>query len=249
MSEPANHVPGDALLDGRVVLVTGATSGIGRAVATALVRHGATVVLHGRDETRLDELYRALSELGPEPSVAALDLEKAQGPDYVALTDAIDERYGRLDGLVLNAGILGDRSPIEHYDIGQWQRVMHVNVNAQFILIRCLLPLLRRSDDGSVVLTTSGVGNRGRAFWGAYSVSKFATEGLAQILAEELENTKIRVNYVNPGATRTRMRAHAYPGEDPGTLAPPEEIVGTYLYLLGPESRGVNGQRFECQGR
>jgi NAD(P)-dependent dehydrogenase (short-subunit alcohol dehydrogenase family) len=153
----------------------------------------------------------------------------------------------RLDGLLHNAAILGDRSPIEHYDIGLWQRVMQVNVTAPFILTRCFLSLLRHSKDASIVFTTSGVGHRGRAYWGAYAASKFAIEGMSQVLADELENTSIRVNCINPGRTRTRMRAHAYPAEDPKTVPLPESLTGPYLYLLGPDSVGVTGQRIECQ--
>jgi NAD(P)-dependent dehydrogenase (short-subunit alcohol dehydrogenase family) len=244
---PADFSPAQGLLADRVILVTGATAGIGRAVAADLTRHGATVVLHGRNAKKLQALYEELCELGPEPAVAQLDLERAQGDDYQALVDAIEERYGRLDGLLHNAGILGDRSPIEHYDIGLWQRVMHVNLNTAFILTRCLLPLLRASTDASLLFTTSGVGSEGRAFWGAYSVSKFGTEAMTQILAQELDNTNIRVNCVNPGATRTNMRRKAYPAEDPAELRSPEDITDTYLYLLGPDSRGVTGQRFRCQ--
>lgn len=244
---PPDFSPAPDLLADRVILVTGATAGIGRAVATDLVRHGATVVVHGRSAKKLQALYEELCELGPEPAVAQLDLERAQGDGYQGLVDAIEERYGRLDGLLHNAGILGDRSPIEHYDIALWQRVMHVNLNTAFILTRCLLPLLRVSDDASLLFTTSGVGSEGRAFWGAYSVSKFGTEAMTQILAQELDNTHIRVNCVNPGATRTDMRRKAYPAEDPEELRTPGEITATYLYLLGPGSRGVTGQRFNCQ--
>jgi NAD(P)-dependent dehydrogenase (short-subunit alcohol dehydrogenase family) len=244
---PANYQPATDALAERVILVTGATAGIGRAVARALVTHGATVVLHGRNEKKLQALYEELLPLGPEPAVAQIDLERAQGPDYQSLIDAIEERYGRLDGLLHNAGMLGDRSPVEHYDIGLWQRVIHVNLNAAFILTRCLLPLMRQSDDASLVFTTSGVGHHGRAFWGAYSVSKFGTEGLTEILADELENTSIRVNCINPGATRTNMRRRAYPAEDPRTLRAPEDITSPYLYLLGPDGREVNGCRLECQ--
>jgi NAD(P)-dependent dehydrogenase (short-subunit alcohol dehydrogenase family) len=232
---------------GRVILVTGATAGIGRAIAHDLVVAGATVILHGRNEKSLEALFQELKSLGPEPAVAQLDLERAQGPEYQALTTEIESRYGRLDGLLHNAGILGDRTPIEHYDIGLWQRVMLVNVTAPFILTRCLLPLLRQSADASLVFTTSGVGRRGRAYWGAYAAAKAATEALAEVLADELENTTVRVNLVNPGPTRTRMRMRAYPAEDRSTLATPETITPTYLYLLGAASRGVRGQRFEAQ--
>ncbi len=243
MDDYRDYRPDPRTFADRIILVTGATRGIGRAVATALVRQGATVVLHGRNAKALDDLYKELCELGPEPAVAQLDLERAQGNDYRALTEQIESRYGRLDGLLHNAAILGDRSPIEHYDIGLWQRVVHVNLNTAFILTRCFLPLLRASDDASLVFTSSGVGNEGRAYWGAYSVSKFGIEGLSQVLADELENTPIRVNCVDPGGTRTRMRALAYPAEDPRTLPRPEDIMGGYLYLLGRDSRDVSGQR------
>jgi NAD(P)-dependent dehydrogenase (short-subunit alcohol dehydrogenase family) len=245
--DPRTYSAPPDLLANRVILVTGATRGLGRAVATDLVKHGATVILHGRNAETLDALYEELRKLGPEPAVAALDLERAQGDEYQHLTAQMTERYGRLDGLLHNAAILGDRSPIEHYDIGLWQRVMHVNVTSAFILTRCFLPLLRNSKDASIVFTTSGVGHRGRAYWGAYAASKFAIEGMSQVLADELENTSIRVNCINPGRTRTRMRAHAYPAEDPKTVPAPESLTGPYLYLLGPDSAGVTGQRIECQ--
>ncbi len=244
---PEDYEPAAGLLDGRVILITGATAGIGKAVATDLVRYGATAILHGRNEKKLQALYEELRQIGPEPAVAQLDLERAQAADYQALIDAIEERYGRLDGLLHNAAILGDRSPIEHYDIGLWQRVIHVNLNTAFILTRCLLPLMRQSADASLAFTTSGVGSEGRAFWGAYSVSKFGTEGLTEILSHELENTPIRVNCINPGATRTNMRRKAYPAEDARNLVAPEHITRPYLYLLGPDSRGITGQRIACQ--
>ena len=241
------YAPSPAELAGRVILVTGATAGIGRAVARALVAHGATVLLHGRNAALLEALYQELKSIGPEPAVAQLDFERAQGPEYQALTDEIETRYGRLDGLLHNAGILGDRTPIEHYDIGTWQRVLHVNLTAPFILTRCLLPLLRQSADASVLFTSSGVGNVGRAYWGAYSVSKFGTEGLAQVLGDELEQTPIRVNCINPGSTRTRMRARAFPAENPATLPAPDALVLPYLFLLGPASRGLSRRRFDAQ--
>jgi NAD(P)-dependent dehydrogenase (short-subunit alcohol dehydrogenase family) len=242
-----SYTPSPDAFAGRVILVTGATAGIGRAVARDLVRSGATVILHGRSEQALEALYQELVPLGPEPAVAQLDLERAQGPQYESLTSEIEARYGRLDGILHNAAMLGDRSPIEHYDIGLWQRVLLVNLTAPFVLTRCLLPLLRKSEDASVLFTTSGVGQRGRAYWGAYAVSKAGLEGLAEVLADELENTQIRVNLINPGGTRTRMRKRAYPAENPESLPSPESITPAFLYLLGAASRAVRGQRIELR--
>jgi len=239
----------EGLLRDRVILVTGAGSGIGRALAKAAAGLGATVILHGRSVRKLEALYDEIGAAGcPEPAIFPLDLARARGEDYDRLSGAIEEQWGRLDGLVQNAGILGSRTPIEHHDVAEWQRVLHVNLTAPFILCRCLLPLMYKSDDASVIFTSSGVGRRGKAYWGAYAVSKFGIEGLNQVLADELENKPgIRVNAVNPGPTRTAMRAAAYPAEDPMRLKTPEEILGVYLYLLGPDSRGTSGASFDAQ--
>jgi NAD(P)-dependent dehydrogenase (short-subunit alcohol dehydrogenase family) len=244
-----DYEPRADLLKDRVILVTGASAGIGRVLALRAASLGATVVLHGRAVARLESLYDEICTAGhPEPAIFPLDLARAKGEDYDRLSGAIEEQWGRLDGLVNNAGMLGSRSPIQHHDVAEWQRVMHVNLTAPFILCRCLLPLLLRSEDASVIFTSSGVGRIGKAYWGAYAVSKFGVEGLNQVLAEELESKPaIRVNAVNPGPTRTAMRAAAYPAEDPGRLKTPEEILGVYLYLLGPDSRGVSGRSIDAQ--
>lgn len=237
------------LLADRIIMVTGAGAGIGRALAKEAAARGATVILLGRTQSRLESVYDEICAAGgATPAIFPLNLERAVGDDYDRLSGAIESQWGRLDGLVHNAGILGARTPIEHHDVGDWQRVLHVNLTAPFILCRCLLPLLLKSRDASIVFTSSGVGRGGKAYWGAYAVSKFGIEGLNQVLADELENKpNIRVNAVNPGATRTSMRAAAYPGEDPARLKTPEEILGVYLYLLGPGSRGVTGQSFDAQ--
>jgi len=245
---PATYHPDSNLLDGRIILVTGAGAGIGRAVAKAFAAHGATVGLLGRTLKKLEALYdEILADGHPRPSIVHLDLAKADGPAYFQLADSIRDEYGRLDGIVHNAGILGHRSPIEHYDVKTWSEVMHINLTVPFVMTQTLLPLLRAADDASVIFTSSGVGRKGRAYWGAYAVSKFGTEGLSQVLADELDGTTIRANCINPGRTRTSMRAAAYPGEDPETLLPPEAIMAPYLYLMGPDSRGVTGQSLDAQ--
>lgn len=243
------HVASPDELKDRVIAVTGASSGIGRAVALACARHGANVILIGRNAGKLEAVHTEIEKAGwPEPIIALLDLEKALAKDYDQLAAAVLERYGRLDGLLHNAGLLGTLSPIEHYDVPTWCRVMHVNVTAAFALTQVLLPALKKSADASVIFTSSAVGRHGRAYWGAYGVSKFALEGLSQTLAGELENiTAIRVNTLNPGRVRTMMRRTAYPAEDINTLPLPEAITGPYVALLGPATRGVTGKAFDCQ--
>lgn len=244
-----SYAPPPDALAGRVILVTGASGGIGAPLAEACAALGAQVVLCGRNVKKLEVVYDAIVAAGgPRPSIAPLDLERADAGHYGALTDAVRSEFGRLDGLVHLAGALGDRSPIEHYDVVTWLRVMHVNVNAAFILTQAMLPLLKLSPDASVIFTTSGVSTRGRAYWGAYAVSKFALEGLTQVLADETDpNTNIRVNSVNPGKVRTAMRARAYPGEDAASVPLPAAALATYLYLLGADSRGATGRRFDAQ--
>jgi NAD(P)-dependent dehydrogenase (short-subunit alcohol dehydrogenase family) len=242
-------VPQADELRGRAILVTGAGDGIGRAVSLALARAGAQVILLGRTVRKLEAVHAQIEKLGaPEASIVPLDLERALAADYEAVAAAIEKRYGRLDGLLHNAALLGALTPIEQYDVPTFMRVMHVNVTAEFVLTRQLLPLLRASQDAAVLFTSSGVGNRGRAYWGAYSISKFAVEGMAQVLAQELENTsQVRVNVIDPGKVRTSMRRMAYPSEAPGSLPTPESLTAAYLALLGPASRGVTGQRFRAQ--
>jgi NAD(P)-dependent dehydrogenase (short-subunit alcohol dehydrogenase family) len=247
--DPRALVPEADELAGRVIAVTGATQGIGQAVALACARHGAQVVLIGRTAARLQAVHGLIQKEGlPQATIGLLDLETALARDYDALAAAILERYGRLDGLVHNAGILGALAPIEHYDVPTWCRVLHVNLTAAFALTQVLLPLLKASSDASVLFTTSTVGRRGRAYWGAYAVSKFGVEGLTQILAAELESVAaIRVNALNPGRARTRMRRQAYPAEVLESLPLPETLTSPYVTLLGPASRGVTGMSFDAQ--
>jgi NAD(P)-dependent dehydrogenase (short-subunit alcohol dehydrogenase family) len=247
--DPRGYLPAPGDFKDRAILVTGASDGIGRAVALALAGAGAQVILHGRNVRKLEAVHAEIEKLGaPEAGIVPLDLERALAADYDAVADAIDKRYGRLDGLLHNAALLGTLTPIEQYDVPTFMRVMHVNLTAAFVLTRQLLPLLRASSDAAVLFTTSGVGNRGRAYWGAYSVSKFAVEGLTQVLSQELESTSsVRVNVIDPGKVRTTMRRQAYPSEAPGSLPTPESLTNAWLALLGPASRGITGRRFQAQ--
>jgi NAD(P)-dependent dehydrogenase (short-subunit alcohol dehydrogenase family) len=247
--DPRTHEPGPAELQGRVIAVTGASRGIGRAIALDCARLGGDVILIGRSERKLQAVQNEIEAQRPGcSSVAVLDLERALAGDYDRLAAAVLERYGRLDGLVHNAAVLGVLSPIEHYDVPTWCRVLHVNLTAAFALTQVLLPALKRSPDASIVFTSSGVGRRGKAYWGAYAVSKFGIEGLTQVLAAELSDiSSVRVNALNPGRARTEMRRQAYPAEDVETLPLPQTLTGPYLALLGPASRGVSGASFDAQ--
>jgi NAD(P)-dependent dehydrogenase (short-subunit alcohol dehydrogenase family) len=247
--DPRAYSYSDDILRDRVVLITGASDGIGKALAIEAARLGAQVVVHGRNVKKLEKVYDEIQAIdgAKRPSIAVLDLASANAESYTTLAKSIEDEFGRLDGLVHNASILGDRFSIEQYDAVLWQRVMHVNVTSAFALTQVLLPSLQESEDASVIFTSSGVGRTGKAFWGAYSVSKFATEGLSQILADEHQHSKLRSNCINPGATRTNMRLAAYPAEDRDILKTPSEILAPYVYLLGPDSKGVTGESFDAQ--
>lgn len=247
--DPRSYAYPDDLLRGRIILVTGASDGIGRALALEAARTGARVILHGRNVRKLEAVYDEIERLdnAPRPSIAVLDLASANAAGYETLSDSLSAEFGRLDGLVHNAGMLGERFSVEQYDAVMWQRVLHVNLTAAFALTQVCLPLMHAAPDPSVVFTSSSVGRSGRAYWGAYAVSKFGIEGLSQVLADEHRHGKLRVNCVNPGPTRTALRLAAYPAEDRGRLKSPQEILGPYLYLLGPDSRGVTGRSLDCQ--
>ncbi|WP_282367521.1 YciK family oxidoreductase [Pseudomonas sp. PS02290] len=239
------------LLKDRVILVTGAGRGIGAAAARTYAAHGATVLLLGRTEANLSALYDEIEAAGhPQPVVIPFDLETALPHQYDELAAMIEAEFGRLDGVLHNASIIGPRTPIEQLTGEQFMQVMHINVNATFMLTTALLPLLKLSGDASIAFTSSSVGRKGRAYWGAYGVSKFATEGLMQTLADEIDGLgSLRANSINPGATRTDMRAQAYPAEDPTSNPTPDEIMPVYLYLMGPDSTGINGQALDAQTR
>lgn len=244
------YSPDERLLSDKIILVTGAGDGIGRAAALRYAALGATVILAGRTETKLEAVYDEIERKGgKQAAIVPINFDTAKEEHYIELSNLIFDAFGRLDGILHNASLLGTRTSIEHYDPIIWDQVMRVNVHSPFILTQTLLPLLRKSEDASIIFTTSSVGRSGRAYWGAYAVSKFATEGLMETLADELENEpNIRVNAINPGATSTQMRAYAYPAEDPKTIAQPEDIMPIYLYLMGKESRSINGKSIDAQG-
>ncbi len=237
-------------LENRVILVTGGGYGIGREAALTYARAGATVLLLGRTEEALNDTYDMIeAEHLPQPAVLPFDLEEKDEAKFIELAALIEQHFDHLDGVLLNASVLGQRTMLDNYHWETWQKVMQINVNGQFALMKHLLPLLRNAPaDASVIFTTSSVGRQGRAYWGAYAVSKFATEGLMQVMAEELENTsKIRVNCINPGATRTQMRAAAYPAENPTTVTEAKDIMPLYLHLMSPESIGTHCQSIDAQ--
>jgi NAD(P)-dependent dehydrogenase (short-subunit alcohol dehydrogenase family) len=247
---PADFVPDAALLEGRVILVTGAGSGLGRALAIGCARAGASVILSGRNNTKLDRVYDEIESLGGagRPAIATLDLAAATAVEYDALARTIGTEFGKLDGLVHAAALLGDRTPLEQYDVPLWCKVLHVNLTAPFILTQVMLPALRKSRDASVIFVSSGVVKQARPFWGAYAVSKAGLESVRAMLFEELEGEpNMRFNSVNPGRMRTAMRAAAYPAEDPNTVPSAESVVGPFLYLLSERGRGIDGQFIDAQ--
>ena len=246
---PHDYHPAADLLRNRVILVTGAGDGIGRAAALSFAAHGATVILLGKTIAKLEAVYDEIETAGgPQAAIYPLKLGGATMEDYDTLRETIEREFGRLDGVLLNAGILGQRKSILDSSVSDWNDVLNVNLTANFMLTKALLPLLLKSDDASIVFTSSGVGRKGRAFWGAYAVSKFGIEGLSQVLADELDTTSnIRVNCINPGATNTAMRRVAYPAESPSLNPLPEQIMPVYLFLLGPDSKGITGESFDAQ--
>jgi NAD(P)-dependent dehydrogenase (short-subunit alcohol dehydrogenase family) len=239
-----DYRPRPDLLAGRTILVTGAAEGIGYAVAAGCAEHGAAVILCDRDDGDLGPVYDLVDAAGDaEPAILPLDLDQADEAAFVAAADVVGQTFGRLDGLVHCAAFAPFLSRIDDYDAREWERVLRINLTAPFLLTQACLPLLRAAPEASVVFTSDRVGRRGLAYWGAYCAAKFGIEGLMQTLAEETEaGGKLRVNSLDPGVLRTGLRARLYPGEDPHDLPAPETAVPRYLYLLGPDSRGITGQ-------
>ncbi|MBO1255523.1 YciK family oxidoreductase [Alteromonas sp. 5E99-2] len=235
-------------LKNKIILITGAGGGIGKQAALTFSQYGATCILLGRTVNRLEQTYDEILAKGyNEPSILPLDMKGATPSHYKQMAQTITNEYGRLDGCLHNASQLGSLCQFKDIESQQWNDVLKVNVTATAQMTQALLSPLSLANSASIVFTSSSVGRKGRAFWGSYSVSKFATEGMMQVLADEYKSSSMRFNCINPGATRTEMRAKAYPAEDPLTLKTAEDIMPTYVYLMSDESKNENGQSFDCQ--
>jgi NAD(P)-dependent dehydrogenase (short-subunit alcohol dehydrogenase family) len=231
------------MLRGKVIMITGASRGLGRALTLAYAEEGANLVITSRSAESLEPV--AEETKGMEVEVLAIPADISRSTHIERLVDAAVERFGRIEVLINNAGLLGPRVPIVEYPEDEWRKVLEANLTGPFLLTKAVIPYMPKG--GSIINITSGVSIEGRPRWGAYSVSKFGLEGLTQVLAAELEEHRIRVNSVDPGSMRTEMRAAAYPDEDPTTLTTPEENTYVFLYLASDESRNVTGERFKAK--
>ncbi|HVF00544.1 MAG TPA: SDR family NAD(P)-dependent oxidoreductase [Rubrobacteraceae bacterium] len=231
------------MLEEKVTLITGASRGLGRALALACAKEGANLVINSRSEASLQPVVEKVQGTGAE--VLSVAANVALETEVQKLVDGAVRRFGRIDVLINNAGLLGPRVAIQEYPEDEWRRVIDANLTAPFLLSKAAIPHM--PEGASIINVVSGVSIEGRAEWGAYSVSKFGVEGLTQILAAELKDRGIRANAVDPGGMRTEMRAAAYPNEDPQTRIIPEENTAVFLYLASEESRNVTGERFKAQ--
>ena len=237
------------ILKDKTIVISGAGSGIGRQAAKSFSEHGANLILLSKNIKKLETLYdEIIDEKKNDVIIQPLNFEIAEENDFEKIISAIKDKYPSIDGLLNNAGVLGEKKPLEQYNYATWKNVIKVNVDASFLLTKSLLPLLKKSNSSSIIFTSSGVGRKGRAYWGAYSISKFATEAMMQIFSEELQNTSsVRVNCINPGAVRTNMRESAYPAENPETNPSADKIMKPYLYLMSDVSKEINGQSIDAQ--
>ncbi|WP_057830672.1 YciK family oxidoreductase [Colwellia sp. TT2012] len=243
-----NYSIKDACLNNKTILVTGAGAGIGRTAALTYAKLGATVILLGKTVSKLEAVYDEIVALGlAKPAIIPLDLKGATKQNYIDMCSTIVSQFGQLDGALLNASILGELTPFTQIHEQVFNDVMKVNVTAQYLLAQALIPTLLLAPKSSLVFTSSGVGNQGRAYWGAYSMSKFATEGMMQVIADEYDTSNLRTNAINPGATDTNMRSCAFPAEDKTEIANPEAIMPLYVYLMSNDSIEVNGQTLKAQ--
>ncbi len=239
-----NTCQGEDNLAGKVILITGASSGIGRALAKACAMQGASTILLGKSLKKLESLYDEIMAANcPEPAIHPLNLVQTQPKDAYELAQHIQQLFGKLDAIVHNAAITGPITPLEHLAPEKWQEVIQLNLNVPFLLTHALLPLLRLSKDPSILFTSANEANQAKAYWSAYSASKFGVTGLAQSLHEELsDNTDVRINCINPGIVRTDLRVKSFPGIEPSTFPSPEEVVPYYIYLLSEAGKDFRGK-------
>ena len=242
------YQPTHAVLKDKIILITGAGDGIGKEAALTYARYGATLILLGRTLSKLEDVQTQITASGGhKPVLYQLDLLTATEQDYQQFAKTLTHQFSHLDGVLQNAGLLGVVEPIVNQPSALWHDVMQVNVNATFMLTKELIPLMLKAPHASLILTSSSVGRQGRYGWGAYSVSKFATEGFMQVLNEEYMNSNLRINCINPGGTRTGMRASAFPDENAQKLKTPKDIMPLYLYLMSDDSINVRGQSLDAQ--
>jgi NAD(P)-dependent dehydrogenase (short-subunit alcohol dehydrogenase family) len=230
-------------LKNKTALITGGSKGIGKGIAKAFLKEGAIVIICGRNERDLKRTRDDLSKYG---NISYIKADISKRNQVKSLKNKIERMFRKLDVLVNNASVLGLRKPIIDYDEDIWQETIHINLNAQFFVTKALLPLLMNANNPSIINVSSSVGRRGKGGWGAYAASKFGLEGLTQVLADELKSN-VRVNSVNPGGTRTEMRAEAYPEEDPETLPTPDDIAPIFVYLASDDSISVTGEAFNAR--
>jgi len=233
----------------KIILITGAGDGIGAEVAKTYASYGATVILLGRTISKLEKVYDDIKEQGsPQAAIYPFDLEGAKLEDYQQLALSIDSEFGQLNGLLHNAAILGSNTPITQFNPELWNKVMQINFTAAFMMTQACLPVLRKAISSSIIFTTSNVGIKGAAYWGAYAASKAACINLMEVLSDELrENTHVRVNAINPGTVRTSMRARAFPGENPESLIPAVQIMPSYLFLMTDKNNELTGHVINAQ--
>jgi len=243
-----DYLTKNADLTDKIILVTGAGAGIGRTAAITYAKQGATIILLGKTVSKLEAVYDEIMALDlPQPAIIPLDLKGATKQHYIDMSATIANQFGRLDGALLNAAILGELTPFSQIHEQTFNNVIQVNVTAQYLLAQALLPTLLLAPNASLIFTSSSVGENGKAYWGPYSISKFAVTGMMQVIADEYEGTKVRTNAINPGATDTNMYSCAFPATDKSTLVGADEIMPVYAYLMSDDSININGQTLKAQ--